>query len=167
MWNILLNGICSTLQHYTTTMTIKRTDTSNPDFLALVKLLDADLALRDGDEHVFYAQLNKTGSLQYALVAYLDEQPVGCGALRPFAEGVMEVKRMYTLPEQRGKGIAKAILGQLETWAAELGCQKCVLETGQNQPEALAMYDNCGYRRIENYGHYAGVANSVCFEKVL
>jgi putative acetyltransferase len=137
------------------------------DFTTLVKLLDADLAIRDGDDHAFYAQFNKTAALGHTLVAYHNDQPVGCGALKAFGETAMEVKRMYTLPQYRGRGIASAVLAALEAWAAELGCEKCVLETGQNQPEAIAMYQKQGYQRIPNYGQYAGVENSVCFEKKL
>jgi GNAT superfamily N-acetyltransferase len=99
------------------------------------------------------------------VVAYEDMQAVGCGAIKEFAPGVMEVKRMYTLPAYRGKGIAAKVLGALEGWAAELGCEKCVLETGKRQPEAIALYEKSGYQMIPNYGQYVGVENSVCFEK--
>jgi putative acetyltransferase len=148
-------------------ITITRTDSSNPDFVALVQLLDADLAIRDGDDHAFYAQFNKTATLAHTLVAYYDGKAVGSGALRPLADGNLEIKRMYTLPEYRGKGIAKAVLAALEAWAAELGFNRCVLETGKNQPEAIAMYHKCGYQRIPNYGQYTHIDNSVCFEKIV
>jgi putative acetyltransferase len=59
------------------------------------------------------------------------------------------------------------VLSELESWAAELGYPKCVLETGKRQPEAIALYEKQGYQRIPNYGQYIGVENSVCFEKVL
>lgn len=147
-------------------MTIKRTDAENPDFIALVRHLDAELAIRDGDEHAFYAQFNKTTGLQHTIVAYLDEQPVGCGALRPFDQTSVEIKRMYTLPEARGQGVASAILQALESWAGELNFEKCILETGMKQPEAIALYLKSGYVRIPNYGQYALVNNSLCFEKV-
>ena len=74
---------------------------------------------------------------------------------------------MYTLPSMRGKGIASKILKELETWAAELSYKKCVLETGKKQPEAIQLYQNNGYHSIPNYGQYAGIDNSVCFEKEL
>lgn len=72
---------------------------------------------------------------------------------------------MFTPPEHRGKGIAVKVLAELEKWAAELGYKKCILETGKAQPEAIALYTKCGYEIIPNYGQYAGVENSVCFEK--
>ncbi len=144
-----------------------RTDSDNPDFVALVRLLDAELAERDGQEHGFYAQFNKIDRIRHVVVAYVDDQPAGCGALKAYTPGVLEVKRMFTLPTQRRLGVASAVLGALEAWAAELGAQKCILETGIRQPEAIGLYTRLGYQRIPNYGQYAGVENSVCFEKNL
>jgi putative acetyltransferase len=148
-------------------ITYTRTDSDNPDFQQLVTQLDADLAVRDGDQHDFYHQFNKTTGLKYVIVAYDQEHPVGCGAIREYVEGVMEVKRMYVPPERRGQGIATAILKKLEEWAAAMNYQKCLLETGKNQPEAIAMYHKNGYAVTANYGQYENVDNSVCFEKVL
>jgi GNAT superfamily N-acetyltransferase len=79
----------------------------------------------------------------------------------------MEVKRMFTLPEYRGRGIAARVLEELEQWAVELSSHSCRLETGMKQPEAIRLYEKSGYRRIPNYGQYEGVFNSVCFEKKL
>jgi GNAT superfamily N-acetyltransferase len=144
---------------------ITRTDSSNQDFIELVKHLDADLAERDGKDHSFYAQFNKIDKIKHVVVAYNDDKPVGCGAIKEYAPGTMEVKRMYTLPESRGKGIASKVLTELEAWAAELSYQKCVLETGKKQPEAIALYKKNGYKIIANYGQYAEIENSLCFEK--
>lgn len=148
-------------------ITIQRTDSSNEDFIHLVRFLDKELAERDGAEHGFYAQFNKIDALKYVVVAYDEKKAVSCGAIKPFEEGTMEVKRMYTLPEFRGKGIASVVLRELEQWTKELQMKKCVLETGIRQPEAIALYTKNGYARIPNYGQYAGVENSVCFEKVV
>lgn len=143
-----------------------RTNSEHPDFVHLVQLLDADLARRDGaDAHAYYAQFNKIDSIKHAVVAYLDEVAVGCGAIKEFDEQAMEVKRMYTPPEHRGKGIARKVLAELEAWTTELGYTRCVLETGKRQPEAIRLYEKCGYQIIPNYGQYIGVENSVCFEK--
>lgn len=146
---------------------LTRTDSSNKGFIDLVKNLDSDLAIRDGSEHSFYAQFNKIDKIRYVVIAYEDDKPVSCGAIKEFEPKIMEVKRMYTLPEYRGKGIAGKVLTELEKWAAELACEKCVLETGKRQPEAIALYTRCGYNIIPNYGQYAGKENSVCFEKIL
>lgn len=148
-------------------ITLVKTNSDNPDFINLVKHLDADLAKRDGDDHAFYAQFNKTNKLKHTVVAYENEVAVGCGALREFDPQSMEVKRMYTTPEARGKGVATKILNELETWAAELGYKKTVLETGKRQPEAIELYTKNNYHRISNYGQYADKENSVCFEKEL
>jgi len=146
---------------------IIHTDSNNEDFKALVKLLDELLADLDGDEHSFYDQYNKIDALKYVIVAYRHGKAVGCGAIKEFVPGTMEVKRMYTLPEARGKGIASEVLAELEKWAASLGYEKTVLETGIRQQDAVALYKKRGYTLIENYGQYAGVENSVCFEKIL
>jgi putative acetyltransferase len=148
-------------------ITIIQTDSHNPDFIKLVKCLDADLAERDGDEHAFYHQFNKIDTLKHVVVLYEEEAAVSCGAIKETMPGIMEVKRMYTTPAARGKGLAGKVLAELEKWAAALGYHSCVLETGKKQPEAIALYTKCGYQVIPNYGQYAGVENSVCFEKRL
>lgn len=144
-----------------------RTNSDHKDFIALVKHLDADLAERDGAEHAFYAQFNKIDKIKHAVVAYEDEKPVGCGAIKAYEPDTMEVKRMFVFPQFRGRGIAGEVLAELERWAAELSYSRCILETGLKQPEAIALYQKSGYSRIPNYGQYAGVENSVCFEKLL
>lgn len=146
-------------------LSLVRTDSSNPDFIALVKLLDEELAFLDGEDHAFYAQFNKTNLLKYAIVLYENEIPVSCGALKEFDSASVEVKRMYTLKSHRGKGLASKVLKELENWSKELGYTRCVLETGKRQPDAIALYKKSGYRVIPNYGQYAEVENSICFEK--
>ena len=148
-------------------LTITRTTSDDPDFIQLVRLLDADLAKRDGEEHSFYAQFNKIDKIKHVVVAYEDGKPVGCGAIKAYAADTMEVKRMYVAPEGRKKAIATRILSELENWASELSYAKCILETGKKQPEAIGLYKKNGYKLIPNYGQYAGVENSVCFEKQL
>ena len=144
-----------------------RTNARNRDFLALVALLDADLAFRDGAEHDFYSQFNKVDdSYQVVLILY-EDMPAACGGLKELSRGVAEIKRMYVLPEFRGKGLASRVLEELERWASELGFEKCVLETGKKQPEAIGLYRKSGYRVIPNYGQYQGIDNSLCFEKSL
>ncbi|HRK90299.1 MAG TPA: GNAT family N-acetyltransferase [Anaerolineales bacterium] len=146
-------------------LTVKRTDSENPDFIYLVKHLDADLAERDGSEHAFYAQFNKIDKIRCVVLVYEEEKPIGCGAIKEYQPGIMEVKRMYTLPGHRGKGIASRVLNELERWSAELGYATCILETGKKQPEAIALYKKNGYQIIPNYGQYAEVEDSICFEK--
>ena len=144
---------------------ILRTNSDNQDFVELVKHLDADLADRDGKEHSFYAQYNKIDQINFVVLAYENDVPVACGAIKEYAPDTMEVKRMYTLPDRRGKGIASQVLRELESWASELSYRKCILETGKKQPEAIRLYEKNGYQIIPNYGQYIGIENSLCFEK--
>ncbi len=148
-------------------ITIKRTNSDDPNFQKLVKLLDLELQERDGEEHSFYATLNKTNTLNHVVVAYDQEEPIGCGALRAYSNDIMEVKRMFVPLHKRGQGIASTVLAALETWCRDLGIKKCILETGKNQPEAIALYKKDQYNIIPNFGKYEGVENSVCFEKEL
>ncbi|MCB0448199.1 MAG: GNAT family N-acetyltransferase [Gelidibacter sp.] len=147
--------------------TLIRTNSQHPDFINLVAKLDKDLAIRDGDEHSFYDQFNKITHIKHVVVAYNNGIAISCGAIKEFDANTMEVKRMYTIPEHRGKGLASKILNELEVWAKELNYKKCVLETGKKQPEAIALYTKNGYKTTPNYGQYIGIENSVCFEKTL
>lgn len=144
-----------------------RTDSGNKDFQKLVEALDKYLAVCDGDEHAFFAQYNKIDLIKHVVIAYEGETALGCGAIKSYEEGVMEVKRMWVAPEARGKGIGSLVLHELEDWTRELGYSRCILETGKVQHEAIALYKRNGYSVIPNYGQYAGVEISVCFEKSL
>lgn len=144
-----------------------RTNSEHPDFRYLVSLLDKDLAIRDGEDHAFYNQFNKIDSIKYTVVAYLDEIPVGCGAIKEYEDGVVELKRMYVRDDFRRKGIASAVLAELEKWAKELKYSSLILETGKAQPEAIALYQGKEFSIIPNYGQYIGVDNSVCMKKTI
>lgn len=144
-----------------------RTDSDNADFRELVALLDADLAIRDGAEHLFYAQYNKIDKIREVVVVYENETAVGCGAFKKYEQGATEIKRMYVCENMRGRGIAGMILSELEKWAKELDFSECVLETGVKQPEAIALYKKSGYEIIPNYGQYEGIENSVCMRKLI
>lgn len=146
---------------------IKKTDSTNPNFQSLVRLLDADLAIRDGDDHDFYHQFNGIDSLKHCLVLYKDSQAVACGAIKSYDDKTAEVKRMFVLESERGNGFATQMLTNLESWAKDLGYQKLILETGINQPEAIALYKKLNYKIIQNYGQYENVATSICFAKDL
>ena len=148
-------------------ITCKRTNSDDKDFQELVRALDIDLKIRDGEDHSFYAQFNKIDKIKYAVVAYDQGIPVGCGAIKEYAQDTMEVKRMYVPLHKRGRGIASVILKELETWCLELNYKKCILETGQRQTEAIELYKKNNYKIIPNFGQYANVENSVCFEKYL
>ena len=142
-------------------ISLKRTNSEDPDFIELVKLLDADLAERNGDEQTFYSQFNKIDMIKHVVLAYEDHEAIGCGAIKEYSP------EMYCLPEKRGRGIATHVLSELEKWAKEISYSKCILETGKKQEEAIALYLKNGYQPISNYGQYEGKENSLCFEKIL
>lgn len=144
-----------------------RTDSDHPAYWELVTLLDADLKIRDGDDHAFFAQYNKSDDIRNVVLCFNNNIATGCGAFKFFSPGTIEIKRMFVRPEYRGKGIASQILNDLELWASELQYQECVLETGKKQPEAIALYQKAGYTRIPNYGQYENVETSVCMAKSL
>jgi len=146
---------------------IHRTNSENIDFVQLVARLDNLLAEMDGRDHDFYDQYNKIDKIKHAVVAYSDEMPVACGAIKEFDTETMEVKRMFTVDNYRGKGFATLVLTELEKWAKELGYSKCILETGKRLPDALRLYEKSGYQLIPNYGQYIQMENSICFEKKL
>ena len=146
-------------------ITFVKTDAKHQDFQNLVKLLDADLLIRDGEIHHFYAQFNKVDFIKNVIIAYVDEEAIGCGAIKMYDEQTMEIKRMFVKESHRNQGIAAKLLTHLEDWAKDLSFQKCILETGNNQPEAIRLYQKCDYEIIPNYGQYEGVETSFCFEK--
>jgi GNAT superfamily N-acetyltransferase len=148
-------------------ITLERTNSGNKNFVRLVESLDEDLRRRDKNEHSYYAQFNKIDKLKYVVVAFENEQPVGCGAIKEYNRDTMEIKRMFVSPEFRGKGIATKILFELENWAKELNFSHCILETGKKQPEAIGLYKKNGYNIIPNYDQYKGMENSICFEKIV
>jgi putative acetyltransferase len=101
------------------------------------------------------------------LVAYLDEKPIGCGAVRLNEPGLAEIKRMYVDPHVRGRRVGRQIVNALETQAQRLGATRIVLETGPRQPDAIAMYAHAGFHEIPLYGEYIGSLFSVCMAKDL
>jgi putative acetyltransferase len=147
-------------------MHVTRTTSDNKDFHYLIAELDQYLWDMDGPElQKYYKKLNVIEKNDTVIIAYIDEAPIGCGCFKPYNKTSVEIKRMYAKPEIRGKGIGYAVLHALELWAAELGYKTAVLETGHKQVEAIGLYKKSGYKQIENYGPYAGIANSLCFEK--
>ena len=148
-------------------ITVSRADSENKDFQRLVLELDKELAKRNGGTNDFFAQFNKTNGIAHALVAYKDNLPIGCGAMKKYNNTTMEIKRMYVPLNMRRKGVAAAVLNALENWARELGYNTCVLETGNKMLEAIGLYKKSGYNIIPNYGPYKDIDSSMCFEKTL
>ena len=98
-------------------------------------------------------------------VAYMDERPAGCGAIRELEGDTAELKRMYA--REKSRGVGKHLLQFLEGEAARLGYKKIVLETGAVNEKAIRFYRSNGYSVCENFGKYFGRTDSICFEKTL
>jgi putative acetyltransferase len=146
-------------------MKLLKTNSNHQDFRLLVSFLDAHLSPLNGEDDAFYAQYNHLNVIKYVIVAYMDEKPVGCGAIKAYSDESMEIKRMYVLPEYRGRGIATQILIELETWSQELGYHSTVLETLKSQEIVVKVYAKNGYEVIPNYGQYEGMETSICMKK--
>lgn len=101
------------------------------------------------------------------VIGYLDGAPVAMGGLRRHADGEVEIKRMYVVPAARRQGFSRQLLTALEHRAGALGASRIILETGQNQPEAIALYESAGYSPIAGFGHYRHAPLSLSFEKRL
>lgn len=144
---------------------IVRTDALNIDFKELIKELDAYLSIINGSNDAFFRGHNKIEALKNVVVLYKEEVPVACGAFKKITNDTAEVKRMYVRELYRRNNYATLLLGQLERWACESGISKLILETSITMYAAAKLYESHGYRKIENYEPYKGVASSVCFEK--
>jgi GNAT superfamily N-acetyltransferase len=160
-------------------LVILEADPATPEVASLVALLDADLLERYPGmpiQGIDPSQFRGSGGV--FLIGRVDGIPVACGALRPMHDGTgdvkvkcasrfaAELKRMFVRKDHRGRGFAKAILAALEEIAARRGYQTIRLETGIHQPEAIALYENAGYRPIPCFGESVDY-HSRCFEKRL
>jgi N-acetylglutamate synthase and related acetyltransferases len=144
-----------------------KTTSENADFVRLIAELDADLNSRYGALQAQYDAYNRVEMIDTLIVAYADNQPVGCGCFKKLDDTTVEIKRMFVRPSHRGRGIAIRILTELEAWAKSLDYDATQLETGIKQTEAIGLYGKLGYTMIDNYGQYAGNENSVCMRKKL
>jgi GNAT superfamily N-acetyltransferase len=85
------------------------------------------------------------------VVGYFEERPVCCGGLKTLYDRRCEIKKMYVVPEQRGRGMARAVLRELERIARQMGYLIARLDTGPKQLSARAVYDSEGYAEIEDF----------------
>ena len=148
-------------------LTIQAVDVRSADAVSIIARLDADLEQRYGALQAQFTPANRLPDGTMFIVGYVAGRPVACGALRPMDAVAAEVKRMYVEPEFRGRGLARRVLADLEQRARLAGFVCTRLETGIHSPEALRLYESAGYRRIDNWGTYAGNPDSFCFEKPL
>jgi putative acetyltransferase len=149
---------------------IRRENIPSPVANSLIQSLNAELSKLYPEEGANHFRLDPDEVAEGRgafYVAYCDGRPVGCGAIRLLDADTAEVKRMYVMPGARSRGIARALLDSLESDARRLGARRLVLETGERQAEALALYAHAGFCRIPAFGEYAGSPLSVCMAKAL
>ena len=138
----------------------------DPAALELIELIQGEYVVRYGgrdEAPIDVAEFLPPKGL--FLVAAVDGEPAGCGGWRALGDGRAEIKRMFTAAAYRNRGVARALLAQLERTAAAAGIDEIVLETGTVQPEAIALYESSGYRPTEGFGYYAGRPRSRSFAK--
>lgn len=99
------------------------------------------------------------------LVAYRGAHPVGCGGVKRLDDTAGEIKRLYVVPEERGRGVGRVLVGALEQAAVEFGWRTVRLDTGDQQPDALALFRSTDYREISDYNENPHA--SYWFEKSL
>jgi putative acetyltransferase len=150
---------------------IRRAPLTSPDALRLIAALNAELTAafpEPGANHFTLtgAQV-ETGEGAF-VVAYLDDEPIGCGAVRRLDATTAELKRMYVDPTLRGRGVGRALVEALEREARLLGATRVVLETGTRLARAVSLYEGMGYARIPLFGEYLSSPDtSLCFGKTL
>jgi GNAT superfamily N-acetyltransferase len=153
-----------------TAVEIRREDICSPLAGQLIGALNAELIARYPEPGANHFRLDPhevaKGNGAFYL-AFVGDTPVGCGAVRRIDAGTAEIKRMYVAPAGRGSGVGRQILTTLEAEARRLGTRRLVLETGERQPEALALYRRAGFVEIPLFGEYIGSPLSVCMEKNL
>jgi putative acetyltransferase len=148
----------------------REVDWDDPDASTLRNAQRAEIMARYGTADSEPGPAPTAEDIILFLVAYDDDHgtPIGCGGLRAIDAQHGEVKRMFVVPDRRGSGVAPFVLRALEKHAADvLGWNRLVLETGDQQPDAIRFYEREGYTRIPNFGHYVESTNSLCFERRL
>ncbi|MES2171916.1 MAG: GNAT family N-acetyltransferase [Actinomycetota bacterium] len=149
-------------------MIVREVDWADAGGEALRAAQRAELTIRYGTPDSEPGPAPTASDITVFFVAYSDDgEPLGCGGLRRLDDSEGEIKRMYVRPESRGTGVSTAILRTLEDYARGLGWHRLVLETGEEQPDAIRFYEREGYTRIPNFGYYVDSPISLCFAKLL
>lgn len=145
----------------------KRTESHDPHFQQLIMLLDNELWNEMMEDQSTYDQYNKVPDINTVVLVYHEDLPIACGCFKNYNSNTVEIKRMFTRPAYRGKGVAALLLAELEKWAIELHFEFAILETGKKLFSARKLYENAGYHVTENYDQYIGMEESVCMRKKL
>ena len=155
------------MKGFSMSIKILHTDSTNVDFIKLIKLLDNDLNERYGELQKQYDKHNKVDFINDVVIVYKDEAPVACGGFKEHNIESIELKRIFVKKDNRRQGLSKLIITELEKIGRSKGYKYALLETGIKQHEAINLYKNTGYDIIENFEPYKGNANSVCMKKNL
>jgi GNAT superfamily N-acetyltransferase len=149
-------------------MEIRIVPYDHPDAIALIAEVQQEYVIRYGGPDG-----TRVDPVEFApprglfMVGYLDGVPVACGGWRAHEDGSAEMKRMYVSPSARGRGLARAVLAELELTAKRAGHLRLILETGRKQPEAVALYRSSGYTDVPKFGFYADAPESIHLGKTL
>ena len=152
-----------------TEVALRPTAYDSPEAAALITALQAEYLVRYGghDETRIHPAQFRPPRGRF-VVAWLDDVPVGCGGWREYSEPqVAEIKRMFVAGTARRRGVARRILAELERTAAAAGITRLILESGDQQPEAVALYTSAGYRPTTPFGLYAAEIGSIHLAKDL
>lgn len=146
-----------------------RCDSSNEDFIENCRLLDQDLDRRVGKEiqRDKYKTYNQIDKIKECMLVLVDGKIAGGGAIRAYNKEQVELKRVFVRNAFQGRGLGTGLVKALISWATELGYQSMILETGERLKEALHVYEKLGFERIQNYGPYVDMKESLCMEKKL
>ena len=144
--------------------TLRAVAYDDPDAQRLVAAMGEELTRRYGDGGLSPASAHEFAEPGTFLVADVDGRAVACAGLRPLPRGEADVKRMFVEPSVRGRGVARALLSALVAHARAHGLNRLVLETGTEQPEAVALYESEGWSPIPPFGHYAQDPRTRCYE---
>lgn len=155
---------------------IRRTRYDDPAAVRLNELVQQEYAERYGDGDLTPMAAGHFDPPQGLYLVAFDAggEPVASGGWRAqdanpegHEDGDAELKRMFVIRRARRQGLARRILAELETAAAAAGRTRMVLETGSRQPEAIALYESCGYTPVRKFGYYRHEELSVCLGKRL
>jgi GNAT superfamily N-acetyltransferase len=149
---------------------IRRGELHSPVAMTLIGALNDELSKRYPEAGATHFRLDAdevTDGRGAFLIAWTSGRPVGCGAIRRLDAATAEIKRMYVEQPARGTGVGRALLTALEAEARSLAVLRIVLETGERQLEALALYSSAGFARIPRFGEYAPSELSICMAKDL
>lgn len=147
---------------------IRKVTSKDQDLKSLIEQLDNYLRKLYPEESIHKVDLETAERNNVVfIIAYKDRAPVGCAALRPLDDIKCELKRMFVIEKERGKGYSNALCDEIEKIASKKGFREILIETGYDQPEAIGLYKKKGYKRIPKFGEYIDDPTSICFAKKL